>query len=116
MDTSQNAAISLQQVVDEQQRKLKEQQDYIQALVEEFTNCDDFEDVRIKFRDEIKKFAPTALVNIINLANNAESESVQASLNKWIVEWVMSDKIDATGSELTKLLKGISKQDAQPTT
>lgn len=113
MDTQHNAAVSLQQVVDEQQQKLKEKEDYIKALVEEFTQCSDLDEARATFRNKIKEFAPQALVNIINLAMTAESESVRASLNKWVLDWTMSDKIDSSGSELTTLLNQLKAKPAQ---
>jgi uncharacterized coiled-coil protein SlyX len=103
------AATNLQQIVADQQAKIEEQQKYMEALVSEFSECRDLEAVRTKFRDKVTEFAPAALVNIISLANNAESESVRGSLNKWIIEWAMNDKIDGQASELKKLLEGITK-------
>lgn len=111
-DEQKKAANLLQQIVEEQQAKIDEQEQYMKALVEEFTSCSDFDDVRKKFREEIKRFAPAALVNIINLSNNAESESVRANLNKWVLEWAMSDKIDTQGSELAGLLKELKGEKA----
>lgn len=115
-DEQKRAANLLQQVVDEQQAKIEEQDKYMKALVEEFSSCGDFDDVRKKFREEIKKFAPAALVNIMNMANNAESESVRANLNKWVLEWAMSDKIDTQGSELAGLLKELKTKPDEATT
>lgn len=115
-DNQKSAATQLQQVVAEQENKLKEQEKYMKALVEEFTSTSDFEEVRQKFREKLKEFAPAALINIINLANNAESESVRANLNKWVLDWAMSDKIENTGSDLAKLLKDLQTKDPANTT
>lgn len=109
MDTStDNAVLTLQQVLAEEREKRVAAEEYAKALVEEFTACSDFEEVRQKFRDKIKEIAPQALINIVRLANTAESESVQANLNKWILEWAMSDRIDGTSSDLNNLLKKLA--------
>lgn len=112
--TQTNAALSLQQIVEEERSKRIEAENMAQALIEEFSSCSDFDDVRKIFRDKIKEFAPAALINIMSLANSAESESVRASLNKWVVEWAMSDKIDNAGSELGDLLKKLQNQPTGP--
>lgn len=108
--TQLSAAEMLQQVVTEEREKRIAAENYAQALVEEFTACNDFEEVRQKFRDRIREFAPQALINIIRLANGAESESVQANLNKWVLDWAMNDKITGGDSELQNLLKAIKKE------
>ena len=111
-DVSKNAAVSLQAIIEEERDKRVAAENLAQSLVEEFTSCNDFDDVRNKFRDKIKEIAPFALVNIVNMMNNADSESVRANLNKWVLEWAMNDKIDTNGNELQALLKGLSKNDA----
>lgn len=111
-----SAAIDLQQIIEEERTKRIEAENYTKALIEEFTSCNGFEEVRNKFREKIKEHAPAALVNIVNLANNAESESVRANLNKWILDWAMSDKIDNSGSELNGLLNELRKQPASTST
>lgn len=106
-DTSTNAALNLQAIIDQERKRADDAEKLAKSLVEEFTSCSDFDDVRQKFREKIKDIAPQALVNIVTLMNGAESESVRANLNKWVLEWAMSDKIDASGSELAQLLKGL---------
>lgn len=103
------AAASLQQIIEQEREKRIEAENFAKALVEEFTSCNDFDEVRQKFREKIRDVAPRALINIVDLADNAESESVKASMNKWILEWAMSDKIDGGDSELKNLLKGLEK-------
>lgn len=112
MDTQNNAAANLQAIIEEERQKRVDAENMMQALIQEFSSCSDFDDVRQKFRDKIKEFAPAALVNIIRLANTAESESVQANLNKWILEWAMSDKIDGTQGEIANLIKQLQSQPA----
>ncbi len=104
---SKNAAVDLNQIVEEERAKRVQAENYAKALVAEFASCNDFDEVRQKFRDEIKNIAPQALTNIVNMANYAESESVRASLNKWILEWAMSDKIDGSDNELKTFLQSI---------
>lgn len=111
---SNTAASLLQQTLDEERAKRVKAENYAQALVEEFTSCSDFDEVRKTFRDKVKEFAPQALINIVTLANGAESESVRANLNKWIIEWAMSDKIEGGDGELRQFLKGLQKQEQTP--
>lgn len=115
-DESKSAAINLQAIIDEERRKRQELEDANKALIEEFTSCNDFDDIRKLFKEKLKEVAPTAILNIVRLANYADSESVQANLNKWILEWVMSDKIDGSTSEIATLLKDLQKQTPAKTT
>lgn len=112
--TSVSSVAALQAILEEEKQRRIDAENMAQALVEEFRTCGDFEEVRTKFRDKVKEFAPAALINIINMANGAESESVRASLNKWIIEWAMSDKIDNPGGELAGLLNKLKKQPTGP--
>lgn len=102
---AQKAAINLQQVVDEERAKRAEAESYAKALIEEFANVNDFDEARSAFKNKLKDYAPKAIINIIGLAEGAESESVRAGLNKWILDWVMSDKVDGSNEDLSKLLK-----------
>ena len=109
-NVSANAAVSLQAIIEEERTKRVEAENLAQSLVEEFTSCNDFDEVRNTFRDKIKELAPMAIVNIVQLMNNADSESVRANLNKWVLEWAMSEKIDGSDSELKTFLKDLQKQ------
>lgn len=110
------AANTLQEIVNEERRKRVEAENFAKALQEEFASCNEFDDVRKLFREKIKEFAPQALINIVSMANGAESESVRASLNKWVLEWAMSDKIDGSNDEISNLLKALKKDPSITTT
>lgn len=110
---SKKAAESLQDILDDERKRREEAEKNLKALVEEFTSCNDFDDVRKKFREKVAEIAPVALTNIIQLMNNAESESVRAGLNKWVLEWAMSEKIEGKDSDLQKFLKEL--QPKEPT-
>lgn len=109
-NVSKNAAVSLQAIIEEERSKRVAAENMAQSLVEEFTSCNDFDEVRNTFRDKIKEIAPMAIVNIVNLMNTADSESVRASLNKWVLEWAMSEKIDGSDSELRAFMKSLAKE------
>lgn len=106
---SENAAVNLQKIVEQERAKRIQAEEMSKALVEEFTGCNDFDDVRQKFKEKIKEIAPQALINVVELMNTAESESVRSSLNKWVLEWTMNDKIDGTKDDIANLLKELGK-------
>lgn len=103
------AATNLQAIIEEERQKRIDAENMSQALIEEFRSCNDFDDVRTLFKDKVREIAPQALINITMLMNTAESESVKANLNKWVLEWAMSDKIDGSGSEISKLIDQLKK-------
>jgi hypothetical protein len=103
------SAINLQAIIEDERQKRIDAENMSKALIEEFRSCSDFDDVRTKFKEKIREIAPQALINITNLMTTAESESVRANLNKWVLEWAMSDKIDGSGSEISKLIDQLKK-------
>lgn len=109
-DSSKEAVASLQAVLEEERQRRKEAEANTKALIEEFTSCNDFDEVRKKFKERIKDFAPQALSEMMSLCTTAESESVRASMCKWFVEWAMSDKLDSSSNEIGDLLKQLKRQ------
>lgn len=116
-DQTNQTVGALQAIIDDERKKRESAERMAQAVIEEFSNCHDFDDFRDTFRKQLKVFAPDALINIITMAADINvSDSTRAGLNKWIVEWAMSDKIDGSGSELKDLLTTLKKSPTPTTT
>jgi len=88
------------------------QQETIEALKSEFADAVDSEAISRTARKAIRDLMPQAIVQMGMLINNAESESVRASLSRFVIA-VGLDKAkieDSDSQELRTLLKDLASE------
>lgn len=114
-NASDNAVELIQQELARAQAELTRTQNERDALRQEFQSESTFEEVIAVAKREFKdSIAPDAINQIKFLINNAESESVRASLSKWTLDLILSNKIEGNPDDtFGKLLKGLTKSDAE---
>lgn len=81
------------------------------ALIQEFSNAADADDIARKARNAIRDLMPDAIIEAQKLIKYAESESVRASLSKFVIS-VGLDKAkfeDDSAGELKKLFENMSE-------
>jgi|ERR1043166_4664172 hypothetical protein len=84
------------------------------ALQEEFAQASDHGDVVKKARNAIRDLMPDAIMQMHTLLKTAESESVRASLARFIVATGLDKQKfeDDSQTELKELIKELSSQSA----
>lgn len=85
-----------------------------QALKEEFAKAETYEETVEVARKGIANMLELAVTTAENLLLNAESESVRASLSKYVIDTVVSGKLDAQPEgEIKNLLKKLAENDEE---
>lgn len=101
------------------QDTLKEAQDEItrveaekQALIAEFSKAGSYDEQMDIAKKAIAELLPAAIHSIAHLLANAESEAVRSGLSKYVMETVLSGKLDDAGNTVVEgLLKQIAVND-----
>lgn len=104
----------LQDEIERLRQKEAKQAETLKALQEEFADANDPEAIVIKARKAIKDLMPVAITQMGILIEHAESESVRASLSKFVVAAGLdkSKFEDDSSSTLQELLKQLANNDA----
>lgn len=115
MDPNEIAA-QLKIELEKERARIQQLQDDKDTLIAEFTNITNFDDAKAEVQKRVKDdLLPSALIQLDMLMNNADSESVRASIAKWVAELVITGKVDTAGnSELGGILRGLQKNDKKP--
>ena len=113
MDT-EDYANSLQAEIDRLRRKEEENEKTLKALHEEFANANDPDAIAQVARKAIVDTMPQAIATMRELVEHAESESVRASLARFVVAAGLdkSKFEDSSSSDLKELLKQLAANDS----
>lgn len=99
----------LQEQLDVTREELKRSEREKKALVAEFAAADTYEDTLRIAKEAIADMLGLAITTTKQLLANAESESVRASLSKYVMDTVISGKLDdATDESLSKILQELT--------
>lgn len=111
----EDSANILKQEIERLRTRERELEDSRKALQQEFAKANDPESVVKTAREAIRDIIPDAVIQLKTLINHAESESVRASLSKFVISAGL-DKgkfEDDSGSELKDLLAKLSQEPAK---
>lgn len=106
-------------ILQEELARLKKKEDDLdntrQALQQEFAKATNPDDIANVARNAIRDIMPDAVMQLKTLINYAESESVRASLSKFVIATGLDkSKIeDASSSDLNRLLEQLAQNDEQ---
>lgn len=108
----EDKAAELQRIINEERAKSAELQSDMQALREEFANADTYDETVAVARKGIANMLELAVTTAERLLANATSESVQSSMSKFVIETVLSGKLDAQPEgEIRELIKRLAGND-----
>lgn len=106
MDTTDTSANLLQQALVAEQAKVQQLAQANRALIEEFSKADTYEEQLEIAKKAIKDILPKAIETVNELIISGESESVRASLSKYVLDSVLSGKLDKSAdNEIAGLLR-----------
>ena len=105
-------ASELGKLLEKERNRVTELEANNRALVAEFSKADSYEDTLKIAREAIKDILPLAITTVKSLIASADSESVRASLSKYVMDTVLSNKLDSgSNSDVADLLKNLAKND-----
>jgi hypothetical protein len=105
-------ATELQRIIDEQRVINDQLTKDKNALAEEFAKAGTYDETVDVARKGIAEMLELAVTTAKNLLVNATSESVQASMSKFVIETVISGKLDIQPEgEIKNLLKRLADND-----
>jgi hypothetical protein len=112
--TPEESAKLLQQELARLQAKEEELEKTRKALQQEFSQANDPDEVANVARNAIREIMPDAVMQMKTLVNFAESESVRASLARFIIATGLDKNKfeDGSNSDLKDLLKQLSANDS----
>ena len=114
LDPEQVASL-LNEELESERAKSAELERSKQALIEEFNKANTHDEVLEAAQKGIKDLLPKAILQMGHLLQYAESESVRASLSKYITDTVITHKIEGEGtSEIKTLLKQLANNPTGP--
>lgn len=114
--TDPNVLANMLQEELEKERKAREDAEAAnKALVEEFAKANTPDEVLEVAQKGIKDLLPSAIGTMRHLLEYSESDSVKASLSKYITESVLTHKVEGDGNnEIKELLKQLTDNDNKP--
>lgn len=89
----------LQQALDDARAEVEQVKREKEALVAEFANAETYEDTLRIAKDAIADMLSLAITQTKMLLANAESESVRSGLAKYVIDTVVSGKLDRANDE-----------------
>lgn len=99
----------LQQALEAERNKSQQLANDKKALVEEFSKAGSYEEQLELAKKALKDILPKAIETVNELIISGESESVRASLSKYILDSVLSGKLDkSTDAEVAGLLRALA--------
>jgi hypothetical protein len=100
----------LQQALAAEEKKSKQLAEANIALVQEFNNAGDYSEQVTIAKDAIKKILPKAIETLQEIIITGEKEAVRANLAKYVVDAVLSGKLDANAdAEVANLLRALAE-------
>lgn len=105
-------ATELQRIIDEQRASYEQLVKDKNALAEEFAKAGTYDETVDVARKGIANMLELAVTTAERLLANATSESVQASMSKFVIETVISGKLDQQPEgEIKNLIKRLADND-----
>lgn len=97
----------------ENERKAREDAEATnRALIEEFSKANTHDEVLEVAQKGIKDILPDAITQIRHLVKYSDSDSVRAGLSKYIVDTVLTHKVEGEGnSEIKELIRQLADND-----
>lgn len=109
-DQSTTSAELLQQALEAERQKSQSLAKTNAALIQEFGSADTYEEQLKIAKDAIKDILPTAIQTLNELIVSSDKDSVRASLAKYVVDAVLSGKLDSDAdSEVARMLRELGK-------
>lgn len=107
--TPEDSAQLLQQMLEEEQRRVTELENANRALVEEFSNAGTYEEQMEVAKKAIAEALPMAVQTIKQLLASADSDNVRASLAKYVIGTVLDNKLGSGAqNDVRKLIEKIA--------
>lgn len=105
-----DSASLLQQALEAEQKKNQQLADANTALVQEFSDADSYSEQLDIAKKAIKKILPKAIETVNEILISGESEGVRANLAKYVLDSVLTGKLDRDADgEVAGLLKKLTE-------
>jgi len=107
---SDQSAELLQQALEAERLKNEQLVEANRALVAEFSNAGSYAEQLEVAKKAIKEILPEAIKTVNEIIVSGESEGVRANLSKWVLDSVLSGKLDKSADgEVADMLRKLAE-------